>query len=109
MAYDEGLAERVRAMMRQHPGYEEKKMFGGIGILMQGNMACGVHGTDLIIRVGPERYKESLAANHTKEFDLTGRPMTGWIVVLPEGYTSDDSLETWVNRGVEYALSLPPK
>lgn len=84
-------------------------MFGGIGFLMHGNMACGVHGTDLIVRVGPDRYKESLAADQTKEFDMTGRPMTGWIVVMPAGYAEDKSLRSWISHGVDYALSLPPK
>lgn len=109
MAYDEGLAQRVREMLEERPGYVEKVMFGGIGFMLHGNMACGVIGSDLIVRVGPERYEGALAEPHTKLFDMTGRPMRGWVVVVPDGYEADEDLQTWVEKGVEHALSLPPK
>ena len=109
MAYDENLAERIRAELGPMPGLVEKKMFGGVCVLVQGNMACGVHGDDLIVRVGPERYEETLARPDTKLFDLTGRPMSGWIMVTPAGVAGDDDLRAWVQQGVEYALSLPSK
>ena len=109
MAYDKGLAERIRTELREVPGYDEKKMFGGIGFLFGGNMACGVHGDGLIVRVGPDAYENSLAEAHTKEFDLTGRPMTGWVVVQPAGYESRESLRDWIQKGVDYARSLPAK
>jgi TfoX/Sxy family transcriptional regulator of competence genes len=109
MAYDEGLAQRVREEMSELPGYTERKMFGGIGFMLRGNMASGVNGEDLIVRVGPERYEGALAEPHTRPFDMTGRPMRGWVVVTPEGYASDEDLEEWVQRGVEYAMTLPAK
>jgi len=109
MGYDKGLAQRVREEMEGLTGYEEKQMFGGIGFLLNGNMACGVHSGDLIVRVGQEQYESALAKPHTKKFDLTGRPMTGWIVVNAKGYTRDQDLKYWVQRGVEHALSLPGK
>jgi len=109
MAYDEGLAERVRMEMERYTGCIEKKMFGGIGFLVGGNMACGVHGEDLIVRVGPDEYENALKERHTKEFDLTGRPMKGWIVVKPEGYESSKDLSLWVEQGVRFAQSLPEK
>ena len=109
MAYDEGLARRIQGIMVGLPGYIERKMFGGVGYMLWGNMACGVNGDDLIVRVGPEGYEEALAQPHTKEFDMTGRPMKGWVVVTADGVESDDQLEAWVQRGVGFALLLPPK
>jgi hypothetical protein len=109
MAYDEGLAQRAREIMESIPGYVEKKMFGGIGFMLRGNMACGVNGQDLIVRVGPERYERALSHAHTHEFDLTGRAMKGWVTVLPAGYESDDDLEDWIQQGIDFALSLPAK
>jgi hypothetical protein len=109
MAYDEGVAQRIREAMEQAPGLVEKKMFGGVGFMLHGNMACGVNGDDLIVRVGPEGYEAALARPHAREFDLTGRPMRGWVTVTPDGYESDKDLGAWVQQGVEYALSLPAK
>jgi TfoX/Sxy family transcriptional regulator of competence genes len=109
MAYNEGSAQRVREEMSGLPGYVEKKMFGGVGFMLQGNMACGVNGADLIVRVGPELYESALAEPNTKLFDMTGRPMKGWVVVLAEGYEANAALKSWVQQGVDYALSLPPK
>lgn len=109
MAYDEGLAQRVREEMGELPGYVEKKMFGGIGFMLHGNMACGVIRADLIVRVGPEQYETALAEPHTRLFDMTGRPMRGWVIVTAQGYEADADLGEWVQRGVDYALSLPVK
>ena len=109
MAYDEGLDQRIREVMAELPGYVEKKMFGGVGYMLQGNMACGVNKDDLIIRVGPNNYTEALEQPHTRQFDLTGRPMKGWVVVIPEGCASDSDLQEWIAKGVSYALSLPAK
>jgi hypothetical protein len=109
MAYDEGLAQRVRETMEEMAGYAEKHMFGGIGFMLHGNMACGVIREDLIVRVGPERYEDSLAQPYTGQFDMTGRPMTGWVVVSAPGYEADDDLEAWVDEGARYTSSLPPK
>ena len=109
MPYDRSLAERIRGELDQLPGLQEKKMFGGVGFLMQGNMACGVHGEDLIVRVGPGCYEEALSRPHTRPFDMTGRPMSGWVMVAPKGCESDRDLSNWVRQGVEYARSLPAK
>ncbi len=109
MAYDEGLAQRIREVLGEQPGLVEKKMFGGIGFMLHGNMACGVHKDALIVRVGPERYEEALARPHTRPFDITGRPMKGWVMVTSDGYESDDALKGWVQQGVDIALSLPAK
>lgn len=109
MAYDEGLAQRVRELLSNRLGFEEKKMFGGIGFLMHGNMACGVIRDDLIVRVGADNYTGALLKPHVELFDLTGRAMTGWVVVKDPGFRSDDDLIDWVEQGAEYSLSLPAK
>lgn len=109
MAYDEGLAERVREALAGEPGIEEKAMFGGVGFLTGGNMICGVLRDDLIVRVGPDAHREALAAPHVREFDITGRSMRGWVMVAPEGYAEDDDLAGWVARGLAHARTLPPK
>lgn len=85
MAYDEGLAQRIREILSESPGYEEKKMFGGIGFLLHGNMACSVIREDLIVRVGAENYTAALQLPNVELFDITGRAMTGWVVVKRAG------------------------
>lgn len=109
MAYDEGLSQRIRELLADRPDLVEKKMFGGVGYMLQGNMACGVNKDELIVRVAPESHEELLEKPHTRTFDLTGRPMKGWILVAPGGYESDTDLQNWVELGVEFALSLPAK
>jgi TfoX/Sxy family transcriptional regulator of competence genes len=109
MAYDETLAARVRALLISRDGYDEKKMFGGICFMLHGRMACGIVRDRLIVRVGRQAYGEALARPHAEFFDLTGRPLTGWVQVAPEGWTKDEDLTAWVERGVVYAMSLPPR
>ena len=109
MAYDEGLAQRIRDLIQKEVGYAEKKMFGGIGFLIRGNMACGVIREDLIVRVGQDNYTDALLKPDVELFDLTGRAMAGWVVVKEPGYRSARDLEDWVAEGVSYALTLPPK
>lgn len=109
MGYDEGLAQRIRELLRDMPGFVEKKMFGGVGYLLHGNMACGVNKDNLIVRLGPERDEEAMGMPHTKPFNITVRPMKGWVMVMAEGYESDEDLGDWVQQGIDFALSLPPK
>lgn len=109
MAYDETLALRVSAIFGDLTGLTEKKMFGGVGYLLNGNMACGVHKEFLIVRVGPDRYQEALAQEHTKIFDITGRPMTGWVMVDPKGLVDQKKLQHWIQKGIDLAETLPPK
>lgn len=109
MAYDQKLAERIRGLLQARPDLVEKKMFGGVAYLLRGNMACGAHGSRLIVRLGPERHAAAMAEAHTAPFDLTGRPMAGWAMVEPEGCASEEDLARWVQMGLDYALSLPPK
>jgi len=109
MAYNKKLEQRVWALLKQTPGIDSKKMFGGIGFLLNGNMACGLLNDDLIIRVGPDGYEETLTLPHTRKFDVTGRTMKGWVMVSKTGCDSDKDLSIWVQRGVTFARSLPKK
>ena len=109
MAYDQALALRVRSHLTGTPLLVEKKMFGGIGFLVQGNMACGVHGDNLIVRVDPQDYAEALSQPHVRVFDMTGKAMKGWIFVQPEGLRTEAELAGWVKVGLDYAASLPAK
>ena len=109
MAYDEGLAARVRDLLGDQPGLAEKKMFGGLAFLLDGNMACGVRGHDLTVRVAADAADAALREPGTRPFDLAGRPMKGWLLVDADGHAEDDDLRRWVDRGLAYATSLPAK
>ena len=91
------------------PSLVQKKMFGVVALMLQGNLACGVIRDDLIVRVPKDEYEDALAQPHVREMDFTGRPMRGWVVVEPEGTDDEASLQDWVAIGAAYALSLPPK
>lgn len=109
MAYDEELADRIQDILVGQPDLEAKKMFGGMGYLVQGNMACGVYKDMLIVRVGPDAYDESMEYPHTRPFDMTGRAMKGWVMVEPAGFSSKADLKQWVQKGLDFALTLPSK
>lgn len=109
MAYSALLAEEIRSRIGEHPGLTEKEMFGGIAFLVSGNMAVGVSGDGLMVRVGKEAHDELTALPGARTFDLSSRPMRGWIVVGPEGIATDAQLEEWIQRGVDFAETLPPK
>lgn len=109
MAYDEGLARRARESLAGQDGLVEKKMFGGVGFMIHGNLACGVNGDELIVRVGPEAYGDLIMRPFARPFDMTGRPMNGWLVVEPGGVQSDEDLEDWIGLGKSFALTLSPK
>lgn len=109
MAYDERLAERVRLVLKRRRGVSEKKMFGGIAFLMRGHMLCGVIEQDLMVRVGPDAYEETLARPHVREMDFTGRPLKGIIYVAAAGVRTPKQLESWVERGLQFVESLPAR
>jgi len=109
MPYDEGLAQRMDELLDELPGIIRKKMFGGICYLLTGNMACGIFKEFLIVRVGPEKYEDSLKQPNTKVFDITGKVMKGWVMVNQDGYSEDHDLKHWVEQGLSFARSLPPK
>ncbi len=109
MGYDKGLAERVRFLLEAKPGFREKKMFGGVCFLLRGNMACGILNDDLIVRAGPQKYGDLLKLPNTREFDITGKPMKGWVMVSKEGHRTNEKLAFWVEQGVAFTLKLPAK
>jgi hypothetical protein len=109
MAFDEYLAERVRALVARRRGFSEKKMFGGVGFLLHGNMCVGVWKEFLILRIGPEAYEEALDDPDVKEFDITGKPMRGWVMVEPTGIEQDAKLQAWMERAVNFVRELPRK
>jgi TfoX/Sxy family transcriptional regulator of competence genes len=109
MAYDEGTADRVRGLLGGEAGLSETRMFGGIAFLINGNMACGVNKDALIVRLDPASQEAAMAEPGAREFDLSARPMKGWIMVDPVGYAKPAQLKKWVGRGVTVARRLPPK
>ena len=109
MAFDESLAARIRAALARKKGVEEKKIFGGVGFLLSGNMLVGVWKNSLIVRVGPDGYEDALLERHVKEFDITGKPMKGWIMVEPDGVEDEDQLKKWIQWAVKYVAKLAGK
>ena len=109
MAFDENLAARVRAVVGAEPGIAEKRMFGGLAFLLDGNMSVGVNGGDLIVRIAPEATELALKQPGSRIFDLTGRPMKGWILVAGGSVPDKKSLSRWVGQGIAFARSLPAK
>jgi len=108
VAYDEKLAARVRVLLADRTDVGERKMFGGLTFMVAGHMCCGVNGDDLIVRLDPDHEDEALARRHARPMDFTGRPMTGFVTVQPEGLKGAQ-LNRWVQEAVARAESLPPK
>lgn len=107
MPYNEGLAIRVRALLKGQPALVEKKMFGGLAYLLQGKMFAGILKDDLVVRVGPEANDAALKQPHTRPMDFTGKPMKGYIYVSPGGTKTATQLRTWLTKGLDFAASLP--
>ncbi len=109
MAYDEGLAERIRDVLAGRDDINEKKMFGGIAFMLGGNMCVGVLNDVLMVRVGPDAYQSVLDEPYARPMDFTGKPLKGFIYVDPEGIDDDEELRLLIDRGVVFAASLPRK
>jgi TfoX N-terminal domain len=110
MAYDEDLADRIRALIGDEPGLTEKKMFGGLAFLIGGNMSVAASGQGgLLVRCDPQQTDALVEKPHAAPFEMRGREMQGWLRVDDEGVRTERELEPWVRVGVEYARSLPPK
>jgi hypothetical protein len=109
MAYDEQFAARIRKVLGRRKGFAAKQMFGGIAFLLNGNMCVGIHKDELIVRLDPDETDAALAKPHTRIFDLTGRPMKGWILVAPKGIATDAQLAKWIAVAAAYAGALPAK
>jgi TfoX/Sxy family transcriptional regulator of competence genes len=110
MPYNQNLVERIRIALEAHPGLVEKKMFGGVGFILRGNMVCGVQGDDLIVRVGIENNDTALSRPFVRPFMAPGgKPMAGWVLVSLKGLEIDQALQQWVELGFNYASTLPEK
>jgi len=109
MPYNAQLADRVRDAVSRRKGFTEKKMFGGVGFLLRNNMCVGVWKEFLIVRLGPAAADEALRQPFVKEFDITGRAMTGWAMVQPEGTDDDADLRDWIARAIRFVSKLPAK
>ena len=109
MAFNESLAARIREALARKKGVEERKMFGGIGFLLNGNLLVGVWKESLVVRVGKDEGEAALREPHVKEFDITGRAMKGWVLVAPEGIGDDGQVKAWIQRAVKFVGKLPAK
>lgn len=109
MAFDEGVAQRLREALAGLKGITEKKMFGGIAFMDRGNMCCGVVSDTLMARVGPDAYAEALTRPHAREMDFTGKPLQGFVYVDPPGYAEDEQLRGWIELCRSFTSSLPAK
>ena len=109
MVFHAQLAQRVRSILKRRRGFTEKKMFGGVGFLLNGNMCVGVWKDFLIVRVGMDAYPNRLREAYTREFDITGRVMRGWVMVEVEGLEDDDPLKLWIDQAILFVRTLPGK
>ena len=110
MAYDEDLADRIRELLGTQKGVEEKRMFGGLAFLINGNMSVAASGRGgLMVRVPPAETDKLLAREHVEPMVMAGRETRGWVRITAEGVRTKRQLEPWVRRGVDYAKSLAPK
>jgi hypothetical protein len=109
MAYDEGLAERIRDVVSTEPGHDEKKMFGGIAFMLNVNMAVGVSGDEVMVRVGVDGFDEAVAHTDVRPFEMKGRGMNGWVLAGGAAIAEPEGLQEWVDVGLAFAGSLPPK
>jgi hypothetical protein len=109
MAYDEVLAHRIREVVGDEVGIDEKKMFGGLAVMLDGNMAVGVSGDEMMVRVGLDGFEEALSHEGVRPFEMSGNRMKGWILVGGDAIAEDPGLQYWVDIGMAFAGSLPPK
>ena len=109
MAYDETLAERIRSYLGDDPRFVEKKMFGGVAYMFQGNMAVGISGDELMVRLGPDEFEVALAEPGARHADMSGKPMKNWVLIDTAATAEDEDLHAWIERGVTFAGTLPPK
>ena len=109
MAFDEGVAQRLREAIEDRPDIVEKRMFGGIAFMHSGNMCCGVVGDVLMARVGPDAYADALTRPNAREMDFTGRALKGFVYVDPPGFDEDSQLREWIDLCLSFTGSLPAK
>ena len=108
MAFDPGLAQRVREALGDRPGLSERRMFGGLAFMLDGRMFLGILGDTLMARVGVQHYGDALALPHVRKMDFTGRPMKGYVYIDPAGLVEDRDLQAWVSWCAAHVAGLPP-
>jgi len=109
MAYNEALDARIKIVVARWKNTTDRKMFGGVCHLINGNMFCGVHKDSLILRLGEETSREAMTTKHVRPFDITGKPMKGWVMVAEKGYKNDKDLTDWLEKAKRFAKTLPAK
>jgi TfoX/Sxy family transcriptional regulator of competence genes len=109
MTSNELTVSQIRSAMESKAGVSERQMFGGVAFMLEGNMCCGVIEEHLVVRVGPDAYEDTLREPHTRPMDFTGRPLRGFVYVDRPGFASDTSLRQWIERGINFVQTLPPK
>ena len=109
MPFDERLAQRVRHVLAERDKVVERKMFGGLAFIVNGHMCCGIVGEELVVRVGADNHKQALSQPYARPMDFTGRAMKGFVYVGPSGCRNNATLTKWIDRGLRFVLSLPPK
>ncbi len=109
MAYDEKLAQRLDALIKERKDIYSQKMFGGLGFLLKGNMCFGIWKDSLILRLGINQSETALKQKNVNPFDITGRAMKGWVLVKPEAFKTKSSLEKWVKAAIVFVETLPGK
>lgn len=109
MAFDEGLAQRIREALAVASDVVEKRMFGGLAFLIHGHMFCGIVGTELMLRVGPKQYDNILSMPYVRQMDFTGRPMKGFVFISEKGFEEDGQLHEWIALGLKFVQGLPEK
>jgi TfoX/Sxy family transcriptional regulator of competence genes len=109
MAYDEELGDRLREVMAERGDFTERKMFGGLAFMVGGHMCCGVIKDDMVVRIDPDRSEDLLKDKHARPMDFSGKPMKGFLYVAPEGTAQEKQLRRWVDEGMAFVATLPPK
>jgi TfoX/Sxy family transcriptional regulator of competence genes len=109
MPYNEAIDARIRKVVSRWKNTDSKKMFGGVCHLLNGNMVCGVYKDYLILRLGEKAAAQALKQSDTRPFDITGKPMKGWVMVDDTGFKTDDRLQSWLNKARNFVKTLPPK
>ena len=109
MPYNEAIDERIQTIVRRWKNTDTRKMFGGVCHLLDGNMFCGVYKDSLILRLGEETAEETLGEAFARPFDITGRPMKGWVMMESKGFASDEALRFWLEKAKAFGNTLPAK
>jgi len=109
VGYDTATAERLRGLFADRTDVAEKRMVGGLSFVVSGNMCCGVNGSALMVRVGPDGREQALSEPHVRPLEMGGRPVGGFVLIDPEGFATDAALAAWVRRGLDFVGTLPAK